>query len=271
MAFHSNPFIQEELSHWCEEAIVNEKHALLLLGVPANTDVSQIEEAVQRVKALGRVCVRDTKVGPSPSSLIVLCECCEVIDPTHMPIELQIGDEEETWKIVVSKKCETTSIGFADKFSSLLNGEGKTIKDVQELLSPLSSSAGSPESIIRAVGELLEKTVLPSSDTSAYRRLQIFSATIPIPSGDETMENWIEQARLMITECECSEKEKRRRIVESLKGPALEIIKAVRFSSPDASALQYIEALESTFGTSESGEDLYFAFRLLRQNQGIAE
>lgn len=268
MAFHSNPFIQEELSHWCEEAIVNEKHALLLLGVPVNTDVSQIEETVQRVKALGRVRVRDTKVGPSPSSLIVLCECREVIDPTRMPIELQIGDEEETWKIVVSKKCETTGIGFADKFSSFLNGEGKTIKDVQELLSPLSSSAGSPESIIRAVGELLEKTVLPSSDTSAYRRLRIFSATIPTPSGEETMDNWIEQARLMITECECSEKEKRRRIVESLKGPALEIIKAVRFSSPDASALQYIEALESTFGTSESGEDLYFAFRLLRQNRG---
>lgn len=76
------------------------------------------------------------------------------------------------------------------------------------------------------------------------------------------MENWMDQARMMISECECSEKEKRRRIVESLKGPALDIVKAVRFSCPDADALQYIEALESMFGTLESGEDLYFAFRL---------
>ncbi|KAG1955575.1 interleukin-1 receptor accessory protein-like 1-A [Pimephales promelas] len=81
------------------------------------------------------------------------------------------------------------------------------------------------------------------------------------------MENWMDQARMIISECECSEKEKRRRIVESLKGPALDI---VRFSSPEANALQYLEALESTFGTSESGEDLYFAFRLLRQCHGEA-
>lgn len=51
------------------------------------------------------------------------------------------------------------------------------------------------------------------------------------------MENWIEQARLMITECDCSEKEKRRRIMESLKGHALEIVRAVWFSSSEASAL----------------------------------
>uniref|UniRef100_A0A9J8BME5 Paraneoplastic antigen Ma-like C-terminal domain-containing protein n=1 Tax=Cyprinus carpio carpio TaxID=630221 RepID=A0A9J8BME5_CYPCA len=86
----------------------------------------------------------------------------------------------------------------------------------------------------------------------------------------ENMETWMDQARLMITECDCSEKEKRRRIVESLKGPALDIIRAVRFSYPEASALQYLEALESTFGSSESGEDLYFKFRLMRQGTGEA-
>lgn len=57
--------------------------------------------------------------------------------------------------------------------------------------------------------------------------------------------------------------EKRRWIMESLKGPALDIVKAVRFSSPEVSASQYLEALENTFGTSESGEDP--AFRLLRR------
>ncbi len=34
--------------------------------------------------------------------------------------------------------------------------------------------------------------------------------------------------------------------------------------------MQYLEALESTFGSSESGEDLYFKFRLMRQNPGEA-
>lgn len=64
------------------------------------------------------------------------------------------------------------------------------------------------------------------------------------------MDHWIEEAKRMITKCECSEREKRRRVVESLKGPTLEIIKAVRLSSHDTSALQYFEELESTFGSS---------------------
>lgn len=70
----------------------------------------------------------------------------------------------------------------------------------------------------------------------------------------------------MADECECSEKE---RIMESLKAPALDIIKAVRFSTPAASTSQYLEALKNTFGTSESG-DLSSAFRLLRQFPGEA-
>lgn len=53
--------------------------------------------------------------------------------------------------------------------------------------------------------------------------------TIPTPAGEETMENWVDQPMLMLTECECSEKEKWRIIVERLKGPALEIIKTLLF------------------------------------------
>ena len=52
----------------------------------------------------------------------------------------------------------------------------------------------------------------------------------------------------MIEECDCSAREKRKRIVESLKGPALEIIQAVRLNNPDASPECYVEALESAFG-----------------------
>lgn len=45
-------------------------------------------------------------------------------------------------------------------------------------------------------------------------------------------------------------------------------MKAVRFSNADANSLKYLEALEGAFGTSESAEDLYFVFRLLRQDPG---
>ncbi|XP_054860324.1 modulator of apoptosis 1-like [Amphiprion ocellaris] len=79
---------------------------------------------------------------------------------------------------------------------------------------------------------------------------------------------WLEQATLLVDEGECSDKEKRQRILESLKGPALEIIQAVRMTEPDASPHDFIEAIESIFGTVESGEELYLSFRALHQQSG---
>lgn len=78
--------------------------------------------------------------------------------------------------------------------------------DLQALFPSLGSSTSYPESIIRAVGEILEKAVKPQNDSNAYRRLRTFSGTVPTPAGEETMEHWIEQSRIMITECDCSER-----------------------------------------------------------------
>ncbi|KAG1952160.1 paraneoplastic antigen Ma1 [Pimephales promelas] len=262
--------LQAELDDWSQKAIIDQKHAVLLFGVPSDVEVARIEETIQKVKALGRVRVRDSKEGPTPGFLLVLCECKEVVDPSRVPVEVIPEGGETPWKIIVAKSAESPSDGFAEKLAKLLTQEGKSFTDLQAMFSTPSSNAGSPEAIIRAVGELLEKTSKPVSDGGAYRRLRTFSGIVPTPAGEEALESWMDQARMMITECECSEKEKRRRIIESLKGSALDVVKAVRFSSPDATSLQYLEALEGAFGTPESGEDLYFAFRLLRQNPGEA-
>lgn len=53
--------------------------------------------------------------------------------------------------------------------------------------------------------------------------------------------------------------------VESLKGPSLETVKAVRVSNPNVSPAMCLEALERAFKTAESGEDLYFSFLLVQQ------
>ncbi len=50
-----DPFLQTRLDDWCQKAIVDQKHTVILLGVPADLEVAHIEETVQAVKALGRV------------------------------------------------------------------------------------------------------------------------------------------------------------------------------------------------------------------------
>lgn len=72
----------------------------------------------------------------------------------------------------------------------------------------------------------------------------------------------------MVEESGGSPKDKRRKIMESLKGPALEVIRAVRLSDPDVTPEKCLEALESAFGLAELGDDLYFTFRLQQQQPG---
>ncbi|KAK7889282.1 hypothetical protein WMY93_024842 [Mugilogobius chulae] len=129
---------------------------------------------------------------------------------------------------------------------------------------PSDSPTNPTESILLAVGDLLEKTRKPQAE-GGYRRLRLFSGTLPVPPSEEPFDHWLEQAWLMVEESECSDREKRRRLMESLKGPALEIAKSVRDSDAEASPSEYLDALESAFGSAESGDDLYFAFRLMQQ------
>ncbi|XP_057215239.1 paraneoplastic antigen Ma1 homolog [Triplophysa rosa] len=260
MALGKHPSLQVELANWCKDVGLFETHPVMLFNVPADTEVAVIEDVMQTVKALGKVHVRDTREGPTSHAMLVLCECKQAVDSTRLPPEVTPNETGEPWTVVVvsakETSPETTSEGFTEKFTKFLMAEGKSLTDVQALFTKRSSADGSPESIISAVGKILEKTAKHPGDSSAYRRLRTLSATVPTPMGEESMENWMEQARLMITECECSEKEKRHRIIESVKGPALEIIRAVVY-----------EALESTFGSSASGEDLYFKF----QSEALSE
>lgn len=120
-----------------------------------------------------------------------------------------------------------------------LQAEEKSMDDVQALLTP--QPVPSTEAFLRAVGDLFDKSAKQSVENGGYRRLRIFSGTMPSPAGEEQFDHWLEQAHLMGEESEGSAKNKRRRIMESLKGPALEVIKAVRLSDPDVSPDKCLE------------------------------
>ncbi len=135
---------------------------------------------MQAVKVLGRICVRDIREGPTSHTMLVLCECKQAVDITRLPSEMTPDETGEPWAVVVVSAKETlpdaSSEGFTDKLTKFLMGEGKSVADIQALYTPHSSDAGSAESFIRTLGEILEKTSKPPGDSSAYRRLHTFSA-----------------------------------------------------------------------------------------------
>ncbi|CAI5671318.1 unnamed protein product [Oreochromis niloticus] len=201
---------------------------------------------------------------------MVLCECKQSIPKANAPKEVLDQHSGEKWPIVTLNECAAPD-DFAVKLKSLLDTEGRTIEDIQSLfLSPAppqpssDPSINSTESVLQAVGDFLEKARKPQAE-GGYRRLRLFSGNLPVLPSEDPFDHWLEQAWLMVEESDCTDKEKRRRLMESLKGPALEIAKSVRESDPEAGPVEYLEALESAFGSAESGDDLYFAFRLMQQ------
>ncbi|XP_041125809.1 paraneoplastic antigen Ma1 homolog [Polyodon spathula] len=256
-----------QLINWCRGEEVDSAHAVLMIGIPEGTDIAFIEETMHTIKVFGRVRVRGKTFNALTKSLMVLCECSRIEDPDQVPNEVLPHGDLVAWMLVVADGATidpgegVPTSSFQEKLTKLLQEEGKTLHEAQALYPAEALQTMSPEAIIRAVGDILEKMAKSHNENNAYQRLRIFSGSIPTPSGEESFDSWMDQACLMVQECDCSSREKRKRIGESLKGPALEIIQAARDANPDASPMDYLEALEHTFGTPESGEDLYFAFR----------
>lgn len=263
MADHTG--LAAELKRWCRGEGLEEAKALLVL-VPEEVEIAQIEETLETIKCLGRVRVRGRLFHTPLSCLMVLCECKQSIPKDNAPKEVLDQHSGEKWPIVTLNECAAPD-DFAVKLKSLLDTEGRTMEDIQSLFlsfappQPSSDpSINSTESVLQAVGDFLEKARKPQAE-GGYRRLRLFSGNLPVPPSEDPFDHWLEQAWLMVEESDCTDKEKRRRLMESLKGPALEIAKSVRESDPEAGPVEYLEALESAFGSAESGDDLYFAFR----------
>ncbi|XP_073711543.1 uncharacterized protein [Misgurnus anguillicaudatus] len=254
-----------QLKNWCIGEGMDPVKALLVKDVPPETEVGFIEDTLQTIKALGRVKVRGRMYDSQSQSLTVLCECREKVNADAIPLDVVPEGFTTTWRIFGPSKQDEEP-----QAPPTCDGQNVPLPD-SSVFSPLQGST--PEAIIRAVVDVLQMTSKPTQGNNLYRRLRTFSGVMPTPQGEEQLENWVEQARLMNEECDCPEPEKKMRIMESVKGPALEILQAVRFNNPSATSMDYIDILETTFGNPESGEELYFAFRMLCQhhNEKLSE
>ncbi len=78
---------------------------------------------------------------------------------------------------------------------------------------------------------------------------------------------WSKQAPALAEEVDVPETEKKQRIHEALRPPALDLID-LRHENPSASAADYLGALETAFGDILAGEELYHMFLNLDQLAG---
>lgn len=110
--------------------------------------------------------------------------------------------------------------------------------------------------LVNAIDRLVDKFIQGSSDTLTYRKLRVFSGVQPGTPGEEDYDSWMEEAAQMIGEWQCAEPVKRQRIVESLKGPAADIVRFLKVSSSASTAADCLRVLDTTYGRTESESDL---------------
>ncbi|KAK0147770.1 Paraneoplastic antigen Ma2 [Merluccius polli] len=258
---------QTELLQWCRSEGIDLKHAILVIGVSEDLGVGQIEDVLHTVRCWGRVRVRGRKFSSEAGGLLVLCECKEELVSSWVPPEVRPADSDAVWEIVKAEETPAAPDDFSEKLKIFLAAEGKSVADLKGFCTPVPPG-GTSDAVLQSLADAISRANKGPTESHSYRRLRIFSGIIPTPAGEESLDYWLEQATLMVQESEWTEQEKKRRISESLRGLALEVVKSLRLSRPGASPEDYLNALDNAFGSAESGDDLYFSFRLIQQKAG---
>ncbi|XP_043082986.1 paraneoplastic antigen Ma1 homolog [Puntigrus tetrazona] len=259
---------------WSREENANLSRAIVLSNVPLGTSDDTIQKVLNTVKVFGRTRIRGRRGDVTGRWLFILVEASADLEPDVIPPEIGIENEAGPWSVnlvgsLVAQAPASEGDPFQLKLQALLQQEGKSMDEVKAII----MGKQSPKSdfnmdLVDAIGKLVDRCNQASSDSPGYRKLRLFSGLKPVPPGEEEYESWMEQAAQMISEWHCSEAAKRQRIVESLRGPAADIVRFLKVTSPSATANEYLAALETSYGTTESGPDLMARFRHTYQESG---
>lgn len=258
---------------WGRQKGVNLSRAILLSNVPIDIEEKTIARVLDTVKVFGRPRICGRCGDSSGTRLFLLVETSLDLTPDNVPPEVGIEGVAGPWPVHVIESFVASDEGPEDAFRTklllLLQEEGKSMEDFQAIVSgkqPPKTDVNTD--LVNVIGKLVDKCNPGFADGPSYRKLRLFSGFRPVPPGEEEYDAWMEQATQMISEWQCTDAARRQRVVESLRGPAADIVRFLKVSNPTATATDYLAALDTVYGTTESGADLLAKFRHTYQNEG---
>ncbi|XP_008827834.1 paraneoplastic antigen-like protein 5 [Nannospalax galili] len=234
------------LEDWCKGMDLDPQKALLIVGIPVQCSETEIKDSLKAGlctvcahKVIGRMFRREDK------AKAVLIELTEPVDYTVVPSH--IPGNGGPWEVVVKPRHPDDE--FVSKLNCFLKDEGRRMIDVSRVMgySTVPTEGMEPQDS----HEVKSESVQIPKESMWYRKLKVFSGSAFPGPGEETFEIWIEHVTEMMRLWQVPDKEKQRRLLESLHGSALSIMRALKASNDSLTVEQCLEALKQIFGRKE--------------------
>ncbi|XP_026943857.1 paraneoplastic antigen Ma2 [Sagmatias obliquidens] len=257
------------LEDWCRIMSVDDQKSLMVMGIPVGCNEAEIQEVLQEtLKSLGRYRVLGKIFRRQENANAVLVELLEDTDVSVIPSEVQ--GKGGIWKVIFKTPNQDTE--FLERLNLFLEKEGQTVSGMfralgHEGVSPVAMPCVSPELLAHLLGQAIAHAPQPLLPMR-YRKLRVFSGSaVPAPE-EEPFDIWLEEATEIVKEWPVAEAEKKRWLVESLRGPALDLMHIIQADNPSVSVEECLEAFKQVFGSLESRRTSQVKYLKTYQEEG---
>ncbi|XP_004477729.2 paraneoplastic antigen Ma2 [Dasypus novemcinctus] len=257
------------LEDWCRIMSLDAQKSLLVMGIPVDCDEAEIQEVLQEtLKPLGRYRLLGKIFRRKDNASAVLLELMEDVDSSVIPTEIQ--GKGGIWKVIF--KTPNQDAEFLERLYLFLEKEGQTVSGMFQALGhegvpTVAAPCISPELLAQLVGQAMVHACQPLL-SRRYRKPRVFSGSaVPAPE-EEPFEIWLEQVTEIVKEWPVPEAEKKRWLMESLCGPALDLMRVLQADNPSISVGECLEAFKQVLGSLESRRTSQVKFLKTYQEEG---
>lgn len=175
-------------------------------------------------------------------------------------------EEPETEQPETNNSTESCLVEFQPSVRSAqqTNQTNNTASSPANTTPTISAHDLNPPEVQRMVVEHIVKRE-DYSVQQFSQKLRVFSGKEPRPTYEPDYDTWRSSVELIMTDPSMSKLQQSRRIIESLLPPAADVVKHL---SPNSSPSEYLQLLDSAFGTVQDGGELYAKFLDTFQNTG---
>ncbi|XP_047594033.1 modulator of apoptosis 1 [Lutra lutra] len=250
------------LEDWCRGMDVDPRRAVLVAGIPPTCTVAEIEEALRaglaplgECRLLGRMFRRDENRNVA---LVGLTE-----ETTHAVVPKEIPGKGGVWRVIF--KPPGLDNELLSRLNEFLEGEGTRLGELTRARvygnDPFDLGQNMiPEVQAPILARALEEALQPVLQYLKYKKLRVFSGSNPPEPGEEEFESWLFHTTEMMKTWRVSDVEKRRRLLESLRGPAFDVIRVLKTDNPFITVAECLRALEQVFGVIDNPRELQIKY-----------